>query len=393
MADSSHKLQYLDGIRGLAALFVFFHHFFLVFYTAYFNFDPASSHLHLWDIRYGQSPLSFISNGNFCVCIFFVLSGLVLSYKYFTTERIEVVVASAQKRFLRLYIPVAFTLVVAFIMVRLHLFFNAPVSAITGSGWWFADKWVGAGSFSGLLHSLYVGTMFRSENTLDTSLWTMTIELAGSFFVFAFLALTHHTRNRRMAIGIVALYLVATGQVYNLLFLSGIGLNYAMRSFARYSPAVVGVLAALLLVSGLVFGSYPSGNDITGTLFGHFMHSTHSYMSYFHAIGAFMVVLAFVISPLLQRFISFRPFRFLGYVSFSLYLIHPLLIGSFSCYLFMRLFPMLGYNAAVLVVFSSTGIVLLLLSWLMARYIDDPGIRLARYVYERWGRKTTPAAG
>ena len=133
MAKTVSKIVYLDGIRGVAALLVVFHHFLLAFYSAYYTFDANASHLHGLEIKYGQSVLSVFSNGNYCVAVFFVLSGFVLSRKYFQTRVFEVVISGAQRRFLRLYIPIAATLIISFILMKAGLYFNAPVSKISYS--------------------------------------------------------------------------------------------------------------------------------------------------------------------------------------------------------------------------------------------------------------------
>ena len=133
MTKTVSKIAYLDGIRGVAAFLVFFHHFLLAFYSAYYTFDLNASNLPGWEVRYGQSLFSVITNGHFCVCIFFVLSGFVLSRKYFQSQKLEVLVSGANRRFLRLYIPIAFTMIIAYILMKAGLFFNVDVSKLTHS--------------------------------------------------------------------------------------------------------------------------------------------------------------------------------------------------------------------------------------------------------------------
>ena len=147
------------------------------------------------------------------------------------------------------------------------------------------------------------------------------------------------------------------------------------------------LLSGALMIFGLVLGSFPAAFELKGTVFEHIPPGILTYFEWFVASGAFMVVLAFVISPRLQRQLSLRIFRFLGYVSFSFYLLHPLLIGSLSCFMFLHLYGHLGYNTTAVTVFIATLLAGLGLSWLMARFIDDKGIKLSKYLYERWGRK------
>jgi peptidoglycan/LPS O-acetylase OafA/YrhL len=138
-----------------------------------------------------------------------------------------------------------------------------------------------------------------------------------------------------------------------------------------------------------MLGSYPAQSiaGINGTLFEHWPTAILQYCDWFVPIGACFFVLAFVLSPYLQRFISLRFFRFLGYISFCFYLLHPIVIGSFSSYLFLKLHDRLGYHFTVMVVFFLTVAVTFILSWLMTKFIDEKGVRFSRYVYERWFKK------
>jgi Acyltransferase family len=63
----SLRFEQLDSMRGLAALVVVFHHFYLMFYRAHFRSNPLSALIY-----------PFVA-GHESVMLFFVLSGFVLS--------------------------------------------------------------------------------------------------------------------------------------------------------------------------------------------------------------------------------------------------------------------------------------------------------------------------
>jgi len=389
MVRSVSKVAYLDGIRGIAAFLVVLHHFLLAFYPAHYTFDMNASNMNGWDVRYGQSLLSVFSNGNFCVCIFFVLSGFVLSRKYFQTNDFEVIVSGVYRRYLRLYIPVAFIIILSFLMMEAGLFFTTAASKITHSEWWLGGQWVFPDAGDKLIESLKVGTMFQGNNTFDTSLWTMTVEFSGSLFVFAFLAFTHKTRHRFISLLLVGLYCKWTESVILSAFMFGISLNYLEQYAKGFNKKVATSLAVILLMMSLVLGSF-SINGNAGTFFDHKPKSFLQYGVWFHVVGAYFMVVAFVISVPFQKLVSLRLFRFLGYISFAMYLLHPLIIGSFSSYVFLQLHDRLGFNHTVAVVFLLTVALCFILSWLIAKYIDEPGIRFSKYVYNRWFKKVEP---
>ena len=387
MDQKTGKIAYLDGIRGTAALCVFFHHFLLTFYSAYATFNTDASHLNNFEIKYGKSVLSVFTNGLFCVNIFFVLSGYVLSRNYFIKNNYAILVSAAQRRFLRLYMPVAFTLILSFLLLKSGLYYNVPVSKITHSEWWLGGFWTFTGQLSKLLHCLLIGTMFQGDSTFDTSMWTMSVELYGSLLVFAFLALTNNTRNRLATLGCLFLFFMLTGRENYTTFLFGISLNYIEVFSLKMKNSTRAILCICCIIPAFALGSFPARFEVSNTIFAHLPDSILALHEWFPVIGAYLFVLAFVLSPGLQHFISRRFFRFLGHISFSFYLIHPLIIGSFSCFLFLKLNAHIGYVYCTILVFILSAPVAMFVSWLMAKYIDAPGMRLSKYVYEKWIKK------
>jgi len=113
------KIQYLDGLRGLAALVVVFHHFILAFYPALFLGRNAATHLKDGTEAFiSGSAMNIFYGGNFMVAIFFVLSGFVLSHKFFLKKDYEILTQGAVKRYIRLVIPVALSIFIAFFLLN-----------------------------------------------------------------------------------------------------------------------------------------------------------------------------------------------------------------------------------------------------------------------------------
>ena len=387
MIQPKTKVFYLDGIRGLAAFCVFLHHYLLAFYPAYYTSDMTTTHLNGLDVSYGRSVFSFLSNGNFSVCIFFVLSGFVLSKGYYDDPKIETLVSAAQRRFLRLYIPVAATLLLTYLLMKANLFYNADASKLTGSGWWMGYMWTFEHKTTLLIESLLYKVMFLGDNAMDTSLWTLSLELYGSMFVFAFLALTHNIRNKVFAFVPLFVVLAVLNSEYFTAFLLGITLNYVAEHRHKMNAILGAVLSTILFILGLILGSYSTSNNTAHTLFGHVPDFVVAHHIWVHVLGGFFVVLAVVLSKNLQWFFSLRLMRFLGYISFSIYLIHPLIIGSFSCFLLLQLVPHFSYNVSLIIVTTCTIAVCFILSNLMARYVDANGTRIARRLYEKYLKK------
>ena len=88
-------------------------------------------------------------------------------------------------------------------------------------------------------------------------------------------------------------------------------------------------------------------------------------------------------NPWLQKVFSSAIPVFLGKISYSLYLVHFQVICSFTCMLFLVLYPILPYGVALLVSTIVSSILIFPLSYLFYKYVDTTGVKLSKVVYTR----------
>jgi peptidoglycan/LPS O-acetylase OafA/YrhL len=106
-------------------------------------------------------------------------------------------------------------------------------------------------------------------------------------------------------------------------------------------------------------------------------------MSLVDLVVATLFLLLVEISSFLRKFFGSRPFRFLGKISFGLYLLHPVVYTSFTTLVFVQVFdPASGipvdWGKMILIV--SSLLVLFPLSYMFYYIADDPSIRFGRWV-------------
>lgn len=361
------------------------HHYAAGFFPAIIFGDLALSHSRLERYVYG-TPLDLAVAGNFSVCIFFVLSGYVLSFKFFHGKGYGVLVSSAARRYLRLMPAVLGTVMIAYILMRLGLFFNLSLAPATHSQAWLGTFWRFPPSLTKAVHEGVIGSFMDGTSAYDSSLWTMHYEFFGSFIVFGFLALFGQLRNRSL------LYLGAALAFYNsyfLAFIAGIWLcdntdnlrQFIARLRSRYLPA-------LMISAGLVFGTVPIAS--TRYQFNLPLFSADSAFAFVHIVGAVLLLTGIVLAPSVQRFLVRRPFQFLGRISFSLYLLHVLVLGSLSSYLFSNLILHHSYKVSFVVMFVPSLVLIILISHFYTNWIDDAAVRYSGVWYRRFiGRAHT----
>ncbi|QQS60878.1 MAG: acyltransferase [Candidatus Moraniibacteriota bacterium] len=379
------RLYYLEGLRGIASLVVVVHHFILAFYPALFFGSSFSYHFQKDVEKFmSGSVLSLFYNGNFAVCLFFVLSGFVLSYKFFLEKKYESVRESIVKRYVRLMIPVVFSIFLVFFLMKLSLFFNSQVASISGSTW-FGDFWSFEENFYDALYAGFIGSFFSDVFPYNIVLWTISFEFLGSLLVFAFLAL-FGTMKKRSIVYIVGM--IFFFQTYYLAFILGMLLSDIATSqrgllekISRKKWMVGG-----LLFSGLFLGGFPS--DYTATI-GTFYENMHDPIfknatALYHTIGAFLFIAALLCCKKAQNILSYKYFVFFGEISFSFYLLHFIVLGSLTSFIFLQLHLYFSYNISALFAFIISLGFLIIFSYWMYIYIDKKAIQFSKFLYVRF---------
>ena len=126
------KLQYLDGLRGICALLVIFHHFRLFFITSKYHFSVPW----LDDNPY----MRLLFHGEYQVYLFFILSGRVLTLSVLSkTDEIKCwtsIAAALFKRTLRLGIPLFGVSLLTSLVGHYGLFDS--MKDVRKDAWWFS---------------------------------------------------------------------------------------------------------------------------------------------------------------------------------------------------------------------------------------------------------------
>jgi peptidoglycan/LPS O-acetylase OafA/YrhL len=395
VADGEHfhpKIGYLEGIRGLAAVSVFFYHYFLAFLPALIT--SARVHKHAQgdaELILAHSLLNVTWNGNFAVLIFFVLSGMVLSWRFFESD-FSIPVGGAVKRWLRLVIPVLISTLLAWLLAVSGLFANKQVAAISGSGFWFGELWKMPASFSdSFIEGIYGALVSGKPVHYNPVLWTMNLEFYGSLLVFAFLALFGRLK-KRLLIYIILAFLFHKSMF--LAFIWGVAIaDLAHHPFRKKIPAVFSVL---LIFAGLYLGGYTEtpGDHPWSWLRDAGWKPGPAQIA---IVGAGLLLTGISNWTYIQRLLMHRWLIFLGRISFSLYLLHVIFLGTAASQVFILFIRAeVDYFLTCTIVICGSFVCLLLICRYYEKWIDRSAIRFSTLIYERFfkvsvAKKQTPA--
>ena len=191
------RLAALDGLRGVAALVVVFHHISLIAtpYLEPANGGPVVPFSLWWWLEY--TPLKLVTAGREAVLVFFVLSGLVVSLPA-VRHRDFSWPGFLAGRFVRLYLPAWGALVFACALI---LAVPRTLAQVTGGAWIDTaaqktlDPWA-------LLNEM---TLMLGGPHFDNVLWTLRWEVMFSLLLPVFLVLAVALRRWWLPTGALAL--------------------------------------------------------------------------------------------------------------------------------------------------------------------------------------------
>jgi peptidoglycan/LPS O-acetylase OafA/YrhL len=336
-AETAHggRVASLEGLRGVAAFTVVLRH----------TFNAVALPLGFREALL-QSPLALLLNGQGAVQLFFVLSGYVLAG---SVERGTGGVGLVQfyvKRILRIHPP--FVLALLLTWCAAFLYAGRP-AGLPASPW--------LGEFSAI--HLSPGELLSSLRFPGTALgqlpvgWTLYVEMIFSLLLPALVLVARRLHWSVLVVASVYALVQGSDQLvlrYALDFCLGIAaylerdrLAGWIRQVGRPWQAALVVAAALLFSSPLLLGwSRPA--------FGILVDGIDWASIGLMALGSVTLVVFAVHVPLLNRCLSVRPVVFLGKISYSLYLLHFMVLIAASRWV---------ADPALLLLAVSTGSVLL----------------------------------
>ncbi len=331
---AQERVTYLEAVRGLACLQVFFLHLISAFLPL-LAFGAADEGLLG---RLHHSPLFFLFDGYTAVYLFFVLSGYVLTRAFDKRPASLSILASA--RVVRLAVPVMLSVLVAYGITLMFAGANAEAGALVGSEWLrtnqagdlsvvgaFKDAFiqapfVGYGGASFLYGFPGLGAPPPASFAYNAPMWTLSIELYGALIVY-FLCASRKI-NKALWWGVLLVLGFVFFNMYMLPFL--VGHLMAHYQVAERAPRMHPVLGWGLIALGVIL--CVRAEDITFAVFSWAAQPQISVMPQATAMhmqkiyGACLIFVGITQVQWLRHKLSAPRLSTLGAYSFALYLCH-----------------------------------------------------------------------
>ncbi|CAI0934849.1 acyltransferase family protein [Serratia grimesii] len=329
------RLEYIDSIRGIAAISVVIAHFIVPIYGVdRFLFS------HLLDI------------GKIGVVLFFIISGFIIPFSFKRNN--GGVKAFLISRFFRLYPGYWFSL---FLFLVVSLFFGKqfPVGQILAN-MTMVQTALGVRDIVGVYWTLFIEIVFYFLCVISFGFGLLNrpgFNFTSSLFMLC-CAIVMGIAKRKFEVALpvalpLALSLMAFGGLWRAYLLEG---NLAAKKLAK--TYIVIFLFVIPMVSFLSYGMEP----------GHTLRYTLTY---------YLSMLSFVLLTTRLK-IKNKYMVFMGVISYSMYLIHPSLLIVYESLI-------ADFSEGGRYFFGVIGVILTLpVSYLVYRFIELPSIKLGRKV-------------
>ena len=392
LVGNMEKDKSLEGLRGLAAMIVVLAH---VFY-AYFPYmttrrepNPSIEPKTLLDYVLHMMPFNALFIADAAVILFFVLSGYVLTIKFFAHRDVKEIQSAAVRRYIRLMFPAAVSVFFAWSILSMGLMTNHLVGVLDVSGWPIEYYQEQRSIWSALISAiLYVP--FFGDTYFNGPLWSIQVEFLGSMLLFASFAL--FGRSSLVLTCLFFLYVAKMftglnpGVLYYIAILAGAMLHPATNFLKRNSwLSVILFIVGFVLItvdkssqySWLVSLPVPNLEPVLANLKG-------SEILFWQTVGSIMVVAGTVGSRHVSSVLGSKVPAYLGRISYASYLLHlPLMMSLMFGSMYALKLAGARYLVQIVGSFTIYVMVLLILSELFTRYVDRRAIKLG-WQFDNW---------
>ena len=374
------RIAPLDSLRGLAALIVVFHHC-LVTFPPFWEVYQHPVQPGFYRLM-GNTPLHLLWDGPEFVLVFFTLSGFVLSLPFWG-ERPLSYKQFVIRRILRIYPPYLAAVTVG--MLLLTLLSHGP---LTGLSDWTTQFWNRPLDWKTIGDHVFLMAS-AGNNYIDTPVWSLVVEMHASL-IFPLIILALEGSETVTLMAALALALVgdwagmkdpgnhihpflmsfATTARYLWLFVVGALMARHRQALTQAAARVPVVLQMIFLAAALVSLNciWQFGADET--------------WRFVEQAGAIGLVASAAFMGWFQRLLDIAPLRWLGKISYSLYLIH-----------FVVLFTVLYAfrpDVTLLRVLIAVPLLSIGAAALLYRFVEVPSIAWGHRASDARGRRPTP---
>ena len=385
MGTSSKRLYYLDSLKYIFCLMIFWAHLAGVFWTLC---DPRPA-LRPELGRLFTYPLSVLLDSSLALYGFCILSGYLASFK---RTRAQHLLPQLLARYLRFVVPFFFINLVAFILYYTVGYPTAEASALLHNAW-LATYYT---------HAPTIPELLRATVTLDGDLngplWMMKYILLGTCIIYLYNAVEQKLPFRLfqftcLAVFVYSFFHLPEPNFFHVhLVLMGLilrKLDDALKAWLtqhekdghplhRFFFLLLVLLPIALDAGGLQRVLYPFFRAHCPSIAPMFIWN-----AYWVMLFSFSLIVGVMNCPPLQRALEWAPLKRVAPMNFAVYLVHFPLIASLSLHLYLRLVNRVSYSKLFVILTVVSFAALFLTSWLYEQSIGKLQDKIVKKITAR----------
>lgn len=359
------KLVPLEGLRGIAAVVVMLGHIVRGLVPPGPGALDVLNRVHHW-----------VLNGGAAVSVFFVLSGLILSLPFAKDRSLMRVGVALLKRWPRLAALTTIACLFSWLMILVSQDAHEQAAAVTGN-YWMASHFNAPlrgydTSLVAALNDGLWGVFLFGDVRFDSPLWTMRIELFGSFGIYLVAPVLFWLKRWPLRLAAIGGMMIAVGTSPPLAYFSDflVGAILAMLFAEGRMPHFSNWKAAVMAVAGIYLFCFSA--EEARLLYAPLKVVIPSKEAAHFAwdLSAALIIAVLFGSPVLSRVFSKNWAVRLGELSFPLYVLHVPVMLSAGALTFVGTAAALGVTGAVLLAGAVT-VVLTMICSLPLAWVDE----------------------
>lgn len=333
------RLKYLDGLKGFGCLMVFI------------------THLKMFGFTHPYEAFSFINEvffGDMFINVFLIASAYgITSSIHSNRQKGKGLRSLILKRYLRLAIPIAFILLLSAIIHYCGLQWNNEAAALGGNK--LLTEFYSSVTLTGLVKAMLLSPFGQLYGWLSPA-WMLKYIFYGTFMTIALVLGTEGIKKWKVyaiCIFFAFLFYYIDGRMIFIILGFMLYEYIQTQKKSKYDVWIAMIFFLLYLVLR------------AATYYFHFHR--HGNISYSLAL---LLTIAVVHSSPIQKILSSNVMLWLGKISMSVYLIHFILLVSFSSWVYVIFYGQPPFVLSLINLVLSTSF-LLFVSWLSQKYIEE----------------------
>lgn len=346
--SETKKINCIEGLRTIGWIGIFLCHF-------RYSMLPNLS------LFIDKTPLSFFYSGNPYVRMFFVISGFVLSYKYFNFDiSLQKIPKEMIRRYFRLMPLIFLFSLIIYIFMKLGFLKNLEVAEITNSKTFLASFNNFEPSIFRCLKEALFNNYLIGDALYIGPLWTIKYEFLGSLLVILSVSIF---KNQKIRYLFYPIFLLAYKSYFNYFIIGMIICDLYLNQKINIFISNHKLIKTILILTGFLLFSMTnitSEKKLDRIIFG---------------IGIILFFIGFINSTLMENIFGNKLMQLGGRISFSAYLIHWPIIETFSCYFVLLFYSKMDFNLLVLINCFISLFIIAFFSYFINKYIEPLGYK------------------